>query len=174
MRNNRRDATSGAFSAFRVSEWSVRRKVVAVLAIPVVLAAVFGGLRVSSELQDASGYSTNQQRATVLGPAIAYLAATERLALPSALSDALDGDAKAQYTTATNDLKSAAGNADLTRTRPSPSPTCCRSATRWPAGAGRASPRTRPCSSSDMTQLTTRLINSTLNTEGTPDPQVQA
>ena len=71
---------SGALSAFRVSEWSVRRKVVAVLAIPVVLAAVFGGLRVSSELQDASGYSTNQQRATVLGPAIDYLAATERLA----------------------------------------------------------------------------------------------
>ena len=67
---------SGAFSAFRVSEWSVRRKVVAVLAIPVVLAAVFGGLRVSTELNDASAYSTNQQRATVLEPAIAYLSAT--------------------------------------------------------------------------------------------------
>ena len=38
LRKIRRDATSGAFSAFRVSEWSVRRKVVAVLAIPVVLA----------------------------------------------------------------------------------------------------------------------------------------
>src|SRR5205814_2383624 len=81
LRNNRRDASSGAFSAFRVSEWSVRRKVVAVLAIPVVLAAVFGGLRVSTELQDASSYSTNQQRATVLGPTVAYLTATERLAL---------------------------------------------------------------------------------------------
>src|SRR6188472_511567 len=78
LRKNRRDASSGAFSAFRVSEWSVRRKVVAVLAIPVVLAAVFGGLRVSSELQDASAYATNQQRANVLRPAIDYLAATER------------------------------------------------------------------------------------------------
>ena len=45
----RRDATSGAFSAFRVSAWSVRRKVAAVLALPVILAVVFGGLRVSSD-----------------------------------------------------------------------------------------------------------------------------
>ena len=80
LRKNRRDATLARSQAFRVSEWSVRRKVVAVLAIPVVLAAVFGGLRVSSELTDASGYSTNQQRATVLEPAINYLCATERLA----------------------------------------------------------------------------------------------
>ena len=75
LRKIRRDATSGAFSAFRVSEWSVRRKVVAVLAIPVILAAVFGGLRVSTELSDANAYSTNKQQATVLGPAIAYLSA---------------------------------------------------------------------------------------------------
>ena len=79
MRKNRRDASPGVLSAFRVSEWSVRRKVVAVLAIPVVLAVVFGGLRVSSELKDASGYSTNQQRATVLEPAITTSLASERL-----------------------------------------------------------------------------------------------
>ena len=92
MLNKRRDAISGAFSAFRVSEWSVRRKVVAVLALPVILAVVFGGLRVSSELTSASDYSTNQQRATVLGPAVAYLAATERLALPASLADRMGGD----------------------------------------------------------------------------------
>src|SRR3954470_3355603 len=93
LRNIRRGATAGAFSAFHVSEWSVRRKVVAVLAIPVVLAAVFGGLRVSTELQDASAYSTNQQRAAVLGPTLDYLTATERLALPTALA-AKTGDGK--------------------------------------------------------------------------------
>ena len=74
MLNNRRDAISGVFSTFRVSAWSVRRKVVAVLALPVILAVVFGGLRVSSELTSASDYSTNQQRSTVLGPAITVLA----------------------------------------------------------------------------------------------------
>ena len=58
--NKSRDAISGAFSAFRVSAWSVRRKVVAVLALPVILAVVFGGLRVSSELTSASDYSTNK------------------------------------------------------------------------------------------------------------------
>ena len=174
MRNIRRDATSGAFSAFRVSEWSVRRKVVAVLAIPVVLAAVFGGLRVSSELQDASGYSTNQQRATVLGPAIGYLAATERLALPSALSDALDGDAKAQYTTATNDLKSAAGNADLTPDQTKSVNDMLQIGDTLASGGGTGITADASVQLSDMTQLTTRLINSTLNTEGTPDPQVQA
>src|SRR6188472_2745420 len=116
LRKNRRDATSGAFSAFRVSEWSVRRKVVAVLAIPVILAAVFGGLRVSTELSDANGYSTNQQQASVLGPAISYLTATERLALPSDLSAKIgeeQGDAKAAYSTASTNLKQAAANAEL-------------------------------------------------------------
>src|ERR1700750_2417029 len=92
--NIRRGATSGAFSTFRVSEWSVRRKVVAVLAIPVVLASVFGGLRVSSELNAPSDYSTNQQRATALGPAIAYLAAAERVALPDSLASQM-GDVSA-------------------------------------------------------------------------------
>ena len=92
MLNKRRGAVSGVSSAFRVSAWSVRRKVVAVLALPVILAVVFGGLRVSSELTSASDYSTNQQRAAALGPAIAYLAATERLALPPALADKMGGD----------------------------------------------------------------------------------
>src|SRR3954447_26776362 len=98
--NNPRDALSGVFSAFRVSAWSVRRKVVAVLALPVVLAVVFGGLRVSSELTSASDYSTNQQRAAVLGPSVAYLAATERLALPESLADQMGdghGDADQSY-----------------------------------------------------------------------------
>ena len=79
----------------------MRRKVVAVLALPVILAVVFGGLRVSSELTSASDYSTNQQRATVLGPAAAYLAATERLALPESLSNQMGtdghGDADQSY-----------------------------------------------------------------------------
>ena len=112
MLNNPRDALSGVFSAFRVSAWSVRRKVVAVLALPVILAVVFGGLRVSSELSSASDYSTNQQRATVLGPAAAYLAATERLALPESLSNQMGtdghGDADQSYSDALSTFQKAA------------------------------------------------------------------
>ena len=109
-------------SAFRVSAWSVRRKVVAVLALPVILAVVFGGLRVSSELSSASDYSTNQQRATVLGPSVAYLAATERLALPSSLADRMGtdghGDANQAYTEALAALEKSAAGANLDSTQP--------------------------------------------------------
>jgi hypothetical protein len=115
LRKYRRNAGASAFSTFRVTEWSVRRKVVAVLAIPVVLAAVFGGLRVRSELQDASTYNTNQQRATVLDPTINYLAATQRLALPASLSTALsETDAKTEYANTAAALKRASANAGLT------------------------------------------------------------
>jgi signal transduction histidine kinase len=159
-----------------VSEWSVRRKVVAVLAIPVVLAAVFGGLRVSSELQDASDYSTNQQRATVLGPAIDYLTATERLALPAALSEEMRqdyGDAKQGWTTASNNLKHAAANAHLTDQQSRDVDTMLQIGTTLESGTGTGITATAPVQLGDMTRLTTQLINSTLNTQGTPDPRVQ-
>src|SRR4051794_285058 len=115
--NKSRDAISGAFSAFRVSAWSVRRKVAAVLALPVILAVVFGGLRVSSELTSASDYSTNQQRAAVLRPALVYLSATERLALPKSLADRIGGDGQSDadqsYADALAGLNRAAGSARL-------------------------------------------------------------
>src|SRR6478672_13190850 len=119
--NNRRDAISGVFSTFRVSAWSVRRKVVAVLALPVILAVVFGGLRVSSELTSASDYSTNKQRAGVLGPAVTYLAATERLALPASLADPMGGADKTgagqAYDASLANFKQAAASANLDDTQ---------------------------------------------------------
>ena len=177
LRKIRRDATSGAFSAFRVSEWSVRRKVVAVLAIPVILAAVFGGLRVSTELSDANGYSTNQQQASVLGPAISYLTATERLALPSDLSAKIgeeQGDAKAAYSTASTNLKQAAANAELSSEQSSYVTNMLQIGGTLESGSGTGITATAPVQLSDMNRLTTELINSTLNTQGTPDPKVQA
>ena len=118
MRNKRRGATSGALSGLRVSEWSVRRKVVAVLAIPVVLAAVFGGLRVHTELTNANDYQTNKTQAGVLGPAITYLTATERLELlqlPWDISGKIDAaDPVEQYAQAESGLKRAAAAAHLT------------------------------------------------------------
>ncbi|HEX4687505.1 MAG TPA: sensor histidine kinase, partial [Nocardioides sp.] len=177
MSKNRNDAKPGAFSAFRVSEWSVRRKVVAVLTIPVVLAAVFGGLRVSTELQDASTYATNQQRATVIGPAIAYLNATERLALPNSLATAMsDGkgdDPQTEYTKAAGELKRAAANANLDAVQTGYVDQLVQIGTTLQSGTGTGITATAPVQLSDMTQLTNELINSTVNTEGTPDPQAQ-
>jgi len=175
LRKNRRDATSGAFSAFRVSEWSVRRKVVAVLAIPVVLAAVFGGLRVSSELQDASAYATNQQRANVLGPAITYLTATERFELPSKLSGKIDAaDPTEQYFKAQSALKKAAADADLSADQQHDVDQMLQSGDTLVNGGGTGITASPSVAISDMNRFATELINSTLNTKGTPDPRVQA
>ncbi len=175
MRKNRSNAAPGAFSAFRVSEWSVRRKVVAVLAIPVVLAAVFGGLRVRTELQDASTYTTNQQRATVLGPAVAYLNATERLELPWTLSAQLDAaDPTEQYFKAESDLKKAAAGANLNAEEQSLVTEMLQIGGTLSSGGGTGITATPSVAVSDLTTDASQLINSTLNTEGTPDPRVQA
>ncbi len=173
----RRDATSGAFSAFRVSAWSVRRKVAAVLALPVILAVVFGGLRVSSELTAASDYSTNQQRAGVLGPALTYLSATERLALPAPLADKLGGsdavDADKAYTASLANLKRSASSANLDQAQTDLVTSITQIGETLRNGTGTGITATAPVQLTDMTRLTNALINSTLNTTGTPDPQVQ-
>jgi len=175
LRKNRSNAASGAFSAFRVSEWSVRRKVVAVLAIPVVLAAVFGGLRRRTELGDASTYSTNQQRATVLAPAINYLSATERLELPWQLSARIDAaDPTEQYFKAESALKKAASAADLTPSEQGSVDKMIQIGHQLSSGGGTGITATPSVAISDMNRLASQLINSTLNTEGTPDPRVQA
>ncbi len=169
----RRDASSGALSAFRVSEWSVRRKVVAVLALPMILAMVFGGLRVASELSAASDYKTTQQRATVLAPALSYLAATERLALPPALSDAMGGDAVKAYTDAESGFRRAASSAKLDSAQASLVSQIMQIGDTLHNGSGTGITATAPVALSDMARLTNQLIDSTLNSSnGTPDPRV--
>ncbi len=64
-----------------VSEWPVRRKVALVLAVPLLLAAVLGGLRVQSALADSSAASATASQVTVLGPSVAYLSAAEDAAM---------------------------------------------------------------------------------------------
>ena len=68
-------------SKWDLSEWSLRRKIVLVLAVPVILAAAFGGLRVNTERQLADNYAASASQVTVLGPAVDYLAAAERAAV---------------------------------------------------------------------------------------------
>jgi signal transduction histidine kinase len=172
----RRDAAPGA-SLFRVSEWSVGRKVVAVLAIPVILAAVFGGLRVRTELTEASDFSTNQQRANVLGPTVDYLMATERIALPADLAGRMgdgSGSPEAQYVTAQKNLEHAAAVTDLATDQSISVKSILQIGQTLESGSGTGITATAPVQLSDMNRLTTQLINSTLNTQGTPSTQVQA
>jgi signal transduction histidine kinase len=169
----RRDASSGAFSTFRVSEWSVRRKVVAVLALPMILAMVFGGLRVASELSAASDYKTTQQRGTVLAPALTYLAATERLALPAALSDAMGGDATKAYNDAETSFRGAASSAKLDTSQAALVDQITQIGDTLHNGSGTGITATAPVQLGDMARLTNQLIDSTLNSSnGTPAPRV--
>ncbi len=176
MLNIRRDALSGASSAFRVSEWSVRRKVVAVLAVPVALAAVFGGLRVSTELSSASDYSATQQHAGVIGPAVAYLTASERLTLPATLAGQIgtgtDNPAK-DFDAAATTLKNSAQAANLTPTQDGLVANITRIGTELRTGSGTGITATKPVQLTEMTRYTTALINATLNTSGVPDPNVE-
>jgi signal transduction histidine kinase len=171
----RRDASSGAFSTLRVSEWSVRRKVVAVLALPMILAMVFGGLRVSSELSDASDYKTTQQRATVLAPALSYLSATERLALPPSLATSMGGDASKAYTDAETAFRNAAASAKLDSSESAIVSQITQIGDTLHSGSGTGITATAPVQLSDMARLTNQLITTTLNRGGgTPDPRVAA
>ncbi|MFZ2015045.1 MAG: ATP-binding protein, partial [Nocardioides sp.] len=160
-----------------MSEWSVRRKVVAVLALPVILAAVFGGLRVRTELTSASDYSANQQHATVLGPAIAYLDATERLAVPPTLAAEMDpaGDSPTKgYAKALAALKAATAGAQLTPVQQGYVNNIVKIGEQLKSGSGTGITATAPVQLGDMTRDASSLVTSTLDTNGAPDQRTQA
>ncbi len=64
-----------------VSEWPVRRKVALVLALPLLLAVVLGGLRIQSALSEAADANATASQVTVLRPSVAYLSAAEDAAM---------------------------------------------------------------------------------------------
>src|SRR3954469_4796085 len=74
----RRESAGRLASAIALPEWSLRRKLALVLAIPMLLAATFGGLRVHTELSQSDNYSATAKQTQVLRPAAGYLAAAER------------------------------------------------------------------------------------------------
>lgn len=177
MLNIRRGATSGASSVLKVPEWPVRRKIVLVLALPVVLATVFGGLRVHSELDSASSYSTTKARATVLAPAISYVAAVERLTLPSSLADGIgDGKTNADqgYVAAAARFKAAAAGANLTSGQMAVVTAMTQSGDELHAGTGTGMAADPSVVISDLGRGVGTLINSTINAQTTPGARSQA
>jgi signal transduction histidine kinase len=73
-------------SRFALSSWPLRRKVALALAVPLVLAATLGGLRVTGDLDEAASSSAGARQVTVLRPAVDYLTAASR-AMVAAQSD---------------------------------------------------------------------------------------
>jgi signal transduction histidine kinase len=104
------DSRHGGASSFAVSAWPLSRKVALALAIPLLLAATLGGLRVQNDLSEARNLSTSAQQVTVLDPAIAYLVAAEKAMVAAHVNSTDSGE----YTSAVDTARSAAQ--DLERT----------------------------------------------------------
>lgn len=96
--STKRPAARDGDSSWAVSAWPLRRKVALALAIPLLLAGTFGGLRVQGDLVEASNSSASARQVTALRPAVEYLTAAEQAMVaavgadedePAALEEAL-------------------------------------------------------------------------------------
>jgi signal transduction histidine kinase len=114
----KRLAQHGRVRSLAVSGWPLRRKMALALAIPLLLAATLGGLRVASDLAESTNSSTGAQQVTVLRPAVTYLTSAEKAMVAAqsttqgAVTD-LDAASK-QLRAAATQLSEAADTADLT------------------------------------------------------------
>lgn len=124
MPESRRGATTAADAGVRSitrtywppSDWSLRRKVIACLALPLIFATVLVGIRVAGAWGDAQSASQARTRYHAVEPAIHYLATSQDLAAqlltPSATDKAV-ADARTQFQQARKALQSSAKSADL-------------------------------------------------------------
>ncbi|HEU4513486.1 MAG TPA: ATP-binding protein [Nocardioidaceae bacterium] len=99
-----RPAKRGGGSALAISAWPLRRKVALALAIPLVLAGTLGGLRVQSDLVEASNSSSSARQVTALRPAVDYLTAAEQAMIAAV---GTDEDSKAALEESLADIRSA-------------------------------------------------------------------
>ena len=112
MTGNVPDRSSHRSSLIAVASWPLRRKLALALAIPLVLAATLGGVRVAGDLKEAANSSAGARQVTVLGPAIDYLTASSR-AMVAAQS--ASRASRREVKQAIVDLEDAAENLERTR-----------------------------------------------------------
>ncbi|WP_426242134.1 sensor histidine kinase [Nocardioides sp. LHG3406-4] len=114
-----RPSRHGQSSPFAVSAWPLRRKVALALAVPLLLAATLGGLRVNSDLQESANSSASASQVTVLRPAVDYLTAAERAMVAAQTatetSEADLGGALIDLQNAAVGISDARDSADLTK-----------------------------------------------------------
>lgn len=72
---------------YTIEEWSLRRKLALALAIPVLLAATFGGLRVVNATSEAQSFSRLESRVTVLQPAVRLVDSASAVAIAGRSND---------------------------------------------------------------------------------------
>ena len=116
--SNQRPSDEGRASALAISGWPLSRKVALALAIPLLLAATLGGLRVQSDLEESSNASSSATQVTILRPAVDYLTSAERAMVAAQSSTGASqtelDDAVEDIKTAADELTDTAETADLT------------------------------------------------------------
>ncbi len=94
-------------SWWSIGEWRLGWKVIAVFAVPMLVAVLFGGLRIQSELTDAADLNTSAER-TFAVPAALRLEQALKAVTVAAASGADTGTASARATTALQEYAVAA------------------------------------------------------------------
>ncbi|EAP99679.1 putative histidine kinase [Janibacter sp. HTCC2649] len=99
---------------YSIDEWSLRRKLALALAIPVLLAATFGGLRVTSATSEAQSFSRLESKVAVLQPAVRLVDSSSAVAVAGRSTDeAAVNRARATLDTAVKDVRSVMRTAGL-------------------------------------------------------------
>lgn len=101
-------------------DWSLRRKVVAALALPLIFATALVGIRVAGAWTDARAASQAASRYRALEPSIDYLAAGQDLAaqiVRPTVDDKALAAGRARFAEARSALKTAIGSSQLSATQ---------------------------------------------------------
>lgn len=171
-RSKGRDARLG------ISGWPLRRKVALALAIPLLLAATFGGLRVTNDLEQSNNASASAKQVTVLEPAIAYLTAAEKgmVAAQSATGTTQDerDNVLAEIKSAADELLKVRGEAELTAEQGLQVDVILDlSRALRDEATGPLSPGTWLAQLRQMQSGVTKLIATIINAQLTPEPRLE-
>lgn len=170
--------SQGRDSRLAISGWPLRSKVALALAIPLLLAATFGGLRVTNDLEQSNNASASSQQVTVVRPAIAYLTASEKGMVAAQSStgtsqNELD-DALVEIKAAADELVKVRGTAALTPEQGRQVDVILDlSRSLRDEATGPLSPGTWIAQLRQMQSGVTKLITTIINEQLTPEPRLE-
>jgi signal transduction histidine kinase len=167
----------GGESTLAVSGWTLRRKMALALAIPLILAAVLGGLQVNADLIEATNSSTSASQVKVLRPAVRYLVAAERatVAAQSTSAEAKDNLASAigQVKTAAADLAAARDSSSLSGDQSYQVDVILDLSRALREDSGSLSPGTWIAQLRTLQSSVTQLITTIVNAQIDPEPRLE-
>jgi signal transduction histidine kinase len=111
--NSAESASSKRPASWSLRNWPVRWKVVAIAAVPLVLAMVFGGFRIAGALTDAHDLRLAADRAEVVPAINNYMSALDVALLASSTGGDVDG-AEKNYNARKHELEARLAETDVT------------------------------------------------------------